>query len=82
MLQAVPKGKIMEAIIQKATELGASRIVPMLSERVVAQLDDKDAAHKAAKWRQVAMEAIKQCGAAWLPEVEAADDSEPVPRAE
>lgn len=71
LLQAVPKGKTMEAIVQMATELGASRIVPMLSERVVAQLDDKDAAHKAAKWRQVALEAIKQCGAAWLPEVEA-----------
>ncbi|MGD0259158.1 MAG: RsmE family RNA methyltransferase [Verrucomicrobiota bacterium] len=71
LLQAVPKGRTMEAIIQKATELGASRIVPLLSERVVAQLDDQDARHKAAKWRLVAMEAIKQCGSAWLPEVEA-----------
>jgi len=70
LLQAVPKGKTMEAIIQKATELGASRIVPLLSERVVAQLDDHDAEHKAAKWRLAALEAIKQCGSAWLPEVE------------
>ena len=71
LLQAVPKGRIMEAIIQKATELGASRIVPLLAERVVAQLDDQEAGHKAAKWRLVAVEAIKQCGSAWLPEVEA-----------
>jgi 16S rRNA (uracil1498-N3)-methyltransferase len=70
LVQAVPKGKLMEAIIQKATELGASSIVPLLSERVVAQLDDRDAAHKAAKWRLVAREAIKQCGSAWLPAVE------------
>src|SRR5690242_3948433 len=35
LLQAVPKGKLFEAIIQKATELGAARIVPLLSERVV-----------------------------------------------
>jgi 16S rRNA (uracil1498-N3)-methyltransferase len=70
LLQAVPKGRIMEAIIQKATELGASRIVPLLAERVVAHLDGKDAAHKAAKWRAVAREAIKQCGSAWLPEIE------------
>lgn len=70
LLQAVPKGKIMEGIIQKATELGTSRIVPLLSERVVAHLDDKDAAHKTGKWRSVAVEAIKQCGSAWLPEVE------------
>jgi 16S rRNA (uracil1498-N3)-methyltransferase len=70
LLQAVPKGKLMEVIIQKATELGASRIVPLLTERVVAQLNDKDVAHKTAKWRAVAMEAIKQCGSAWLPEIE------------
>jgi 16S rRNA (uracil1498-N3)-methyltransferase len=70
LLQAVPKGKIMEAIIQKATELGAFRIVPVLSERVVAQLDEADAARKAAKWRMTAVEAIKQCGSAWLPRVE------------
>ncbi len=70
LLQAVPKAKTMDAIIQKATELGASRIVPVLSERVVAHLNEKEAAHKATKWRLVAIEAVKQCGSAWLPEVE------------
>ena len=82
LLQAVPKGKIIEAIIQKATELGASRIVPLLSERVVAQLDDAEAARKAAKWQLVAIEAIKQCGSAWLPRVEPPLTPEPIPRAE
>jgi 16S rRNA (uracil1498-N3)-methyltransferase len=71
LLQAIPKGKLIESIIQKATELGAFRIVPLLSERVVTQLDKKDAAHKAEKWQAVAIEAIKQCGAPWLPRVEA-----------
>lgn len=71
LLQAVPKGKAMEVIIQKATELGTFRIVPLLSERVVTHLHDQDAAHKAGKWRSVAVEAIKQCGSAWLPELEA-----------
>jgi len=70
LLQAVPKGKIIESIIQKATELGVARIVPLLTERVVMDLDDKHAARKAEKWQQVAIEAIKQCGAAWLPRVE------------
>jgi 16S rRNA (uracil1498-N3)-methyltransferase len=60
----------MEAIIQKATELGAFRIVPLLSERVVARFDDREAARKVEKWRLVAKEAIKQCGSAWLPTVE------------
>jgi 16S rRNA (uracil1498-N3)-methyltransferase len=70
LLQAVPKGKIIESIIQKSVELGVQRIVPVLSERVVTQLDDEDAEKKRDKWQQVAVEAIKQCGAAWLPRVE------------
>ena len=70
LVQAVPKGKIMEAIIQKATELGVFRIVPLLTERVVPQLEDKAGAHKTEKWQLVAVEAIKQCGSAWLPTVE------------
>jgi len=70
LLQAIPKGKIIESIIQKATELGVTRVVPILSERVVTQLDGDSAEAKAEKWRQVAIEAIKQCGSAWLPKVE------------
>jgi 16S rRNA (uracil1498-N3)-methyltransferase len=71
LLQAVPKGKLMEAIIQKATELGVARIVPLRTERVVGHIDGAGSGEKAEKWRQVAVEAIKQCGAAWLPQVEA-----------
>jgi 16S rRNA (uracil1498-N3)-methyltransferase len=71
LLQAIPKGKIIEGIIQKAAELGAHRIVPILSDRVTTQLDDETAATKVEKWRQVAIEAIKQCGSAWLPQIEA-----------
>lgn len=70
LLQALPKGKIIESIIQKATELGVARIVPLLTERVVTELDEKNAERKAEKWQQVAIEAIKQCGTAWLPRVE------------
>ncbi|MGH7990382.1 MAG: RsmE family RNA methyltransferase, partial [Limisphaerales bacterium] len=71
LLVGIPKGKIIESIIQKSVELGAQRIVPILSERVVAQLDGESAEHKREKWQQVAIEAIKQCGAAWLPKIEA-----------
>jgi 16S rRNA (uracil1498-N3)-methyltransferase len=70
LLQAVPKGKIIESIIQKAVELGARRIVPLLTERVVTHLDEEDTADKCKKWQQVAIESIKQCGAAWLPKIE------------
>ncbi len=69
LLQAIPKGKIIESIIEKATELGVYRIVPLLTERVTTRLDGDTAAEKAGKWQHVAIEAIKQCGAVWLPEV-------------
>jgi 16S rRNA (uracil1498-N3)-methyltransferase len=71
LLVAVPKGKIIEDIIQKAVELGAHRIVPLLTARVVTQLDGAGAEGKREKWQQVAIEAIKQCGATWLPKVDA-----------
>ena len=71
LLQALPKGKLIEDLIQKAVELGVHRIVPLLSERVVTQLDPEGAKAKAVKWRTIAVEAIKQCGSAWLPQVEA-----------
>lgn len=69
--QAVPKGKNMDLIVQKATELGASVIVPLLSERTVVRLDPGEAEKKREKWQRVAIEACKQCGQNWLPEVAA-----------
>jgi 16S rRNA (uracil1498-N3)-methyltransferase len=70
LLVAIPKGKIIEDIIQKSVELGVQRIVPLLTERVIIQLDGDAVETKHDKWQQVAVEAIKQCGAAWLPRVE------------
>jgi 16S rRNA (uracil1498-N3)-methyltransferase len=70
LLQAIPKGKTMELIVQKATELGVHRIVPILSERVVPQLEAGSVPAKLEKWGAAAIEAIKQCGSAWLPTIE------------
>jgi 16S rRNA (uracil1498-N3)-methyltransferase len=70
LVQAIPKGKTLDAIIQKATELGVFAIVPLLSERVVLRLDEEKFETKADHWRAIAVEAIKQCGSAWLPRVE------------
>jgi 16S rRNA (uracil1498-N3)-methyltransferase len=69
LAQAVPKGKNMDLIVQKAVELGAARIAPLLSDRTVVQLDAADIARKREKWRTVALEACKQCGRNHLPEV-------------
>ena len=67
--QAIPKGKNMDLIVQKAVEIGAAEIAPILSDRTVVRLDDESAASKQAKWQTVAIEAAKQCGQNWLPRV-------------
>lgn len=70
LAQAIPKGKNMELIVQKAVELGAAGIVPLLSARTVIQLDRASRSRKQHKWQQIAIEAAKQCGQNWLPQVE------------
>lgn len=67
--QAIPKGKNMDLIVEKATELGAAAIVPLLSERTVVKCDPDEAITKRDKWQRVAIEAAKQCGQNWLPTV-------------
>ncbi len=66
---AIPKGKNMDLIVQKAVELGAAEIVPIISERTVVSLKGKEAQSKKAKWQQIVIEAGKQCGQSWLPNV-------------
>ena len=69
LAQAIPKGKNMELIVQKAVEIGASEIFPLISERTIIDLDPDEAAQKRVKWQTIAIEAAKQCGQNWLPEV-------------
>lgn len=69
--QAIPKGKNMDLIVEKATELGAAAIQPLLSDRTVAQYEAGEAGRKAEKWQRVAIEASKQCGQNWVPTVHA-----------
>jgi 16S rRNA (uracil1498-N3)-methyltransferase len=69
--QAIPKGKNMDLIVQKAVEIGAAEIAPLISERTIVDLDKKEAEQKREKWQQIAIEAAKQCGQNWLPTVHA-----------
>jgi 16S rRNA (uracil1498-N3)-methyltransferase len=69
--QAIPKGKNMDLIVQKAVEIGASEIAPIISDRTIVQVDSESAAQKQSKWQQIAVEAAKQCGQNWLPHVHA-----------
>ncbi|MDR2850316.1 MAG: 16S rRNA (uracil(1498)-N(3))-methyltransferase [Verrucomicrobiota bacterium] len=61
----VIKGARMDWTVEKATELGAARIVPVVSERTVARPADS------SRWQRIAEEAARQCGSAWLPEIPA-----------
>lgn len=70
LVQCVPRGDRMDFIVQKATELGVTRIVPVLSQRSVVRLDGAHAESKASHWRAVAVNACEQCGRNRLPVVE------------
>lgn len=65
LAQAIPKGKTMDLIVQKAVELGIFSIQPLITAHTIVQPDQG----KSAKWQRVAMEACKQCGQDRLPEI-------------
>jgi len=67
--QAVPKGRNMDLIVQKAVEIGAAEIAPLISERTIVDLGPEEAEQKKTKWQQIVIEAAKQCGQNWLPQV-------------
>ncbi len=66
---AVPKGSTMDWIIEKSVELGATEIVPLLTQRTVVRLNASDRPERQRKWQRLAVEASKQCGQPWLPRV-------------
>lgn len=69
LYQCMPKSDKMEFIVQKATELGVSRIVPVLSKRCVSRPDEKTAAKKILRYQKIAEEAAKQCGRGRIPQI-------------
>src|SRR5205823_6402054 len=72
LIQSVPKGDKMEAIVRAATELGVARIVPVTTERTVVTLEPSRWRERARRWQRVAKEAAKQCGRAVIPPVDVA----------
>lgn len=71
LAQAVVRGEKMDLIVQKATELGVARIVPLLTERSEIKLDAARAEKRLTHWRAVAISACEQSGRARLPEIHA-----------
>jgi 16S rRNA (uracil1498-N3)-methyltransferase len=72
LAQGVARGEKMDLIVQKATELGVVRIVPLLTERSEVKLDAARAEKRLMHWRAVAASACEQSGRARLPEIAAA----------
>jgi 16S rRNA (uracil1498-N3)-methyltransferase len=69
LLQGIARGDRMDTIVQKATELGVTRIVPVMTERSVVKIVRDSAHRKHAHWRAIAIAACEQCGRNRLPEV-------------
>jgi len=67
LCQSIPKGSNMELIIQKAIELGVNTIQPLITSHTVARPDSLT--KKQEKWQRIALEACKQCGQNYLPQV-------------
>jgi 16S rRNA (uracil1498-N3)-methyltransferase len=70
LAQAIPKGRNIDFIIQKAVELGATRIIPLVTDRTIVRFNDTEASTKQERWQVIALEACKQCGQNWMPIVE------------
>jgi 16S rRNA (uracil1498-N3)-methyltransferase len=69
LAQGISRGERMDWVIQKATELGVARILPLFTERSVVQLDEKQASRKIQHWLSIAVAACEQSGRNRVPEI-------------
>jgi 16S rRNA (uracil1498-N3)-methyltransferase len=74
LAQGISRGERMDWVIQKATELGVRRIVPLITQRSVVRLDARQAEKKSQHWRGITSAACEQCGRNRLPELSAPVD--------
>ena len=70
LLISLSRGDRMDTVVQKATELGVNRIVPLISERTGVRLDENRLAKKRDHWEKVAISACEQCGRNTLPTID------------
>ena len=71
LAQGISRGERMDWVVQKATELGVTRIIPVLTERSVVRLDAKQAERKRLHWQAIAVAACEQSGRDRIPGVDA-----------
>ena len=69
---ALLKGEKFDLVVQKGTELGVNRFIPLVTRYADIKLrDEADAAKRVTRWQRIALEAAKQCGRSVVPEVTA-----------
>ena len=80
LFACVTKGSRWDWTIEKATELGVTRIVPVISDRTIIRIPKAERAAKRERWQRIAEDAARQSDAVWLPEiVEAVDFADTLP---
>lgn len=70
LVQGLPKKDKMDFIVQKATELGVKKVIPVITQRTIVKLDREKAKARQVRWQRIALEAAKQSGRAIIPEVD------------
>ena len=80
LFACVTKGSRWDWTVEKATELGVTRIVPVISERTIVRIPKDERAAKRERWMRIAEDAARQSDAKWLPEIcEAVDFRDALP---
>ena len=69
LAQGISRGERMDYTIQKTVELGVSRIIPLLTERVSVRLDERRQQKRLDHWRKILIHACEQCGRNRVPEL-------------
>ena len=69
LVVAIPKQSKFDSIVDKATQLGVNNIVPMKSQRTIVKINQSKVEEKRLRWRKIAVEAAKQCGCSYVPEI-------------
>ena len=69
LVQALAKGEKFDLVVQKTTELGVTRIVPLMAQHADVKVKDEQAAKRSERWQRIALEAVKQSGRRRLVEI-------------
>ena len=80
LVQGVAKGDKMDFIVQKATELGVARVIPVETQRTVVVFDERKKKERCERWQKIAYEAAKQAGVSRVPEIMPVIDLKALPQ--